>query len=83
MDTRKKLNHSNMNTAAWGWEYKEKGKTYDGISVGLYPKPTKKKLAEPANAIAKLYSVNGELVCEVNMKTMKEQGVKLVLNDKE
>lgn len=84
MDTLKKLNNCDMNAAAWGWETtNKKGHTKDGISIGLYQKPTRKKLAEPAKSIVELYSDNGKLVCEVNMKRLNEQGIKLVLNEKE
>ena len=83
MDTRKNLNNSPMNAAAWSWETSKDGRPKDGISIGIYPKPTRKKLAEPAKSIVELYSDNGKLVCEVNIKRLDELGIKLVLNDKE
>lgn len=80
MRTNKTLNNCPMNAAAWGWEYEEKGKKHDGISVGLYKKPTRKTLAEDAKSIVELFSVDGKLVCQVNMKRLNENGIKLVLN---
>lgn len=83
MRTNKTLNHCKMNAAAWGWHTEKLDSTKDGISVGLYKKPSKKELADTAYSLVELFSDNGELVCQVNVKRLKEHGVKLVMNEKE
>jgi hypothetical protein len=81
----KKLPHLPENVSAWGFDWmsdkKDKKSEVHGIHVGLYTKPTRKKLAGTSWSVACLSEDDGELVCEVYMQRLKKHGGKLVVKN--
>lgn len=79
----KSIKNFPKNALAWGFESErtdDNGNTHiqEGISIGLYEKPRYKKLAGKASAIFSLFVEDGKLVCEIDMKVLREQGGNLV-----
>ena len=83
MSLMKTITNNPSNASAWSFDYTtDKGTLVEGISVGLYNKPTKKTRYK-ANAIASLIAKNGTLTLEVNVKRLREAGGSLNLVEEE
>ena len=61
-----------VNVTAWSYN--------DGIATGIYMKPKGKKLAGKRHVVASVSDEAGTLVCEVNIKYLRDNGGKLVVD---